>query len=128
MCREYEVGVVPWSPLAWGFLTGKYRRDGSGPSDSKAAEDSRFADAYLTDENFDALDVVETVTAEVDATPAQVSLAWLMRHPQVTAPIVGARTVDQLEENLGASEVSLTDEQFDRLAVATSPPGLGKTV
>lgn len=120
MCEHYDIGVVPWSPLAGGFLTGKYSRDESPPKDSRAANDQQFADSYLTSENFDALEAVEAVAEEVGATPAQVSLAWLMHHHQVTAPIVGARTPEQLEENLVASDISLTDAQFRRLADAKS--------
>jgi aryl-alcohol dehydrogenase-like predicted oxidoreductase len=118
MCADYDIGVVPWSPLAGGFLTGKYSRNEEPPADSRAATDQQFVDSYLTEENFDALDVVEAVAEEVGASPGQVSLAWLMHHEQVSAPIVGARTVDQLEENLGAAEVSLSDDQFERLAAA----------
>ncbi|ADQ66481.1 oxidoreductase, aryl-alcohol dehydrogenase like protein [Halogeometricum borinquense DSM 11551] len=118
MCADYDVGVVPWSPLAGGFLTGKYSRNKEPPADSRAASDQQFVDSYLTPENFDALEAVESVAADVGASPGQVALAWLLHHDQVTAPIVGARTVDQLEENLAAAEVSLTPDQFERLADA----------
>jgi aryl-alcohol dehydrogenase-like predicted oxidoreductase len=118
MCADYDIGVVPWSPLAGGFLTGKYSRGEEPPEGTRGATDQQFRDSYLTDENFDVLGAVEAVAEEVDATPAQVSLAWLTEHKQVTAPIVGARTVDQLTENLAATEIDLTDEQFERLAEA----------
>lgn len=118
MCAAYDISIVPWSPLAGGFLTGKYDRGEAPPPESRAATDDRFADSYLTPANFDALEVVEAVAGEVDATPAQVSLAWLSHHDRVVAPIVGARTVEQLEENLVATDVQLTDEQFDRIANA----------
>jgi len=121
MCDDYGIGICPWSPLGQGFLTGKYERDGEIPADSKAASE-RFQENYLTDENFDVLDELLAVADEVDATPAQTALAWLQAHPSVTAPIVGARTVDQLEENLGAATVELTDEQFERLADAKDHP------
>jgi aryl-alcohol dehydrogenase-like predicted oxidoreductase len=120
-CEHYDVGVCPWSPLAQGFLTGKYDRDGALP-ETKAGASERFQENYLTDENFDVLDEVQAVADEVGATPAQVSLAWLAAHPQVTAPLVGARTVDQLEENLGGATVDLSDEQFERLAEAKAAP------
>lgn len=119
MCREYGLGVVPWSPLAWGFLTGKYTRN-SIADDSTASVDERFAEQYLTDDNFAALDVLLAVAEEVDATPAQAALAWQLHREDVTAPIVGARTVEQLEENLGASDVSLTADQIERLDAAKS--------
>ncbi len=118
MCDHYDIGVVPWSPLAGGFLTGKYSRDAEPPAGSRGATDERFATSYLTEANFDALEAVESVASEVDATPAQVSLAWLCAHPQVTAPIVGARTVEQLEEDLSAAAVTLSAEQFERIAGA----------
>jgi len=118
MCADYEIGVVPWSPLAGGFLTGKYSRDEEPPVGSRAATDQQFVDSYLTPENFDALDVVESVAEETDASPGQIALAWLLHHEQVTAPIVGARTVEQLEEDLAAAEVSLTVDQFERISEA----------
>jgi aryl-alcohol dehydrogenase-like predicted oxidoreductase len=122
MCHHYDVGIVPWSPLAQGFLTGKYERDGDPPEGSTASAGEGWRDRYLTEENFDALDVVRDVADEVDATLAQVSLAWLSHHEQVTAPIIGARTVDQLDENLGAAAVDLSDDQFERLAEAKAGP------
>ncbi|MFC7202380.1 aldo/keto reductase [Haloferax namakaokahaiae] len=118
MCADYDIGVIPWSPLAGGFLTGKYRRNEAPPAASRAANDQRFANSYLVSENFDVLDVVESVAEEVGASPAQVSLAWLMAHPQVTAPIIGARTPTQLEEDLLAAELDLTTDQFERIAQA----------
>lgn len=118
MCREYDLGAVTWSPLAWGFLTGKYQRGDAGHEASTAAEDSRFAERYLTDENFEALDVLLEVAEEVDATPPQVALAWQLHHPDITAPIVGASTVEQLTENLSAADVSLSGDQFERLSAA----------
>lgn len=120
MCRDYNVGVCPWSPLAGGLLTGKYERgDAENPPEgTRASDDERFRENYLTDENFDLLDEVRTVAEETGATPGQVSLAWLLHHDQVTAPIVGARTVDQLDENLAAAEVEFTRDQFERLANA----------
>ncbi|WP_134671228.1 aldo/keto reductase [Halorussus marinus] len=118
MCTDYDIGVVPWSPLAGGFLTGKYERDAEPPEGTRGATDQQFRESYLTPENFDALEAAEAIADAVDATPAQVSLAWLVHHGRVTAPIVGARTVDQLEENLAAAEIDLTADQFDRLANA----------
>ena len=116
MCRDYAIGVVPWSPLAGGFLTGKYSRDEEPPKGSRGAREERYRESYLTDENFDVLEVVEAVAGEFDATPVEVSLAWLLAHDDVTAPIVGARTVEQLEANLSATDLSLSDDQFGRLS------------
>ncbi len=121
-CRTNDIAVVPWSPLAQGFLTGKYDRDADLPAESTASDTEGWEDRYLTAENFDALDVVESVAEEVTASPAQVALAYQLHHPDITAPIVGARTVDQLEENLTAATVELTDEQFDRLEASKAGP------
>ena len=118
MCRDYDVGIVPWSPLAGGFLTGKYTRGEEPPAGTRGATDQQFVDSYLTPENFGALEAVVAVAEDVGATPAQVSLAWLCHHDQVVAPISGARTPDQLSENLAAADISLTAEQFDRIADA----------
>jgi aryl-alcohol dehydrogenase-like predicted oxidoreductase len=121
-CRKRGLDVASWSPLGQGFLTGKYERGGEMPADATASDSERWADRYLTEENFDALDVVRAVADETGATPAQVSLAWQLHHPDITAPIVGARTVEQLRENLGATAVELTDDQFERLSAAKAGP------
>ncbi|MFB6073901.1 MAG: aldo/keto reductase, partial [Haloarculaceae archaeon] len=110
----------PYSPLHGGFLTGKYERVGENevesPDGSRGDIDEHFEDWYLTDEAWDVLDEIRAVADEADATPAQVSLRWLMDQPGFTCvPIVGARTTDQLAENVGAVDVELTDEQFARI-------------
>jgi aryl-alcohol dehydrogenase-like predicted oxidoreductase len=124
MARDYGMAVCPWSPLGQGFLTGKYDREEGLTGESKAAESSHF-DSYLTEENFDVHDELDAVADEVDASPAQTALAWLMHREGVTAPIVGARTVEQLEENLGAATIDLSDEQVDRLTEAKGGPYAG---
>ncbi|QLD90287.1 aldo/keto reductase [Natronomonas salina] len=122
MARHYGLAVCPWSPLGQGFLTGKYDREDGLTGQSRAAESSRFEEAYLTEENFDLHDELDAVADEVDATPAQTALAWLVHRDGVTAPIVGARTVDQLEENLAAATIDLSDDQVDRLTEAKQGP------
>ncbi len=121
-CRENDVGIVPWSPLAQGFLTGKYERDADLPEDAVASDSEGWEDQYLTEENFDALDVVREVADEVGGTPAQVALAYHLAHPDITAPIVGARTTEQLEENLKAATIDLSDDQFERLEASKAGP------
>ena len=125
MARSEDLAVCPWSPLGQGFLTGKYSRDEGLTGESRAAESSRFEESYLTDENFDLHDELDAVADEVDATPAQTALAWLCHRDGVTAPIVGARTVEQLDENLAAAEIDLTDEQVERLTEAKGGPYAG---
>jgi aryl-alcohol dehydrogenase-like predicted oxidoreductase len=126
-CAEEEIAVLPWSPLAGGFLTGKYERDAAVPDGTRAADDE-FTRQRFTDENWAVLDAIREVADEVDATPVQVSLAWLLHRDVVTAPIVGPRTLDHLHEHVGALDVSLTDEQVARIADPVSPrwPAPGK--
>ena len=111
---DQDIAVCPYSPLDGGFLTGKYDRDADEPDDSRGDRH----DGFLDGRNWDALDAVQAVADELDATPAQVALRWTVDHPHVTAPIVGARTPDQLEENLAALDVDLSAEQFDRISDA----------
>jgi aryl-alcohol dehydrogenase-like predicted oxidoreductase len=125
MARSEGLAVCPWSPLGQGFLTGKYSREDGLTGESRAAESSRFRESYLTEENFDLHDELDAVADEVDTTPAQTALAWLMHRDGVTASIVGARTVEQLEENLSASEIDLSDEQVSRLTEAKGGPYAG---
>ncbi|MFC4437105.1 MULTISPECIES: aldo/keto reductase [Natrialbaceae] len=120
VCADQNLAVCPYSPLAGGFLTGKYDRaeDGSveAPDGSRGDFDGMFEDRYATDRAWDVLEAVESVADEVDASPAQVSLRWLVQQDRFTCvPIVGARSTDQLEENVGAVELDLSDEQFERI-------------
>jgi aryl-alcohol dehydrogenase-like predicted oxidoreductase len=125
VCADRNLAVCPYSPLAGGFLTGKYERVGDGtydldaPGGTRAALDDRFRDWYVSERGWHVLDAVRAVAGEVDASPAQVALRWLIDQPDFDCvPIIGARTVDQLDENLGAVDVSLSDEQFDRIVEA----------
>lgn len=118
MCDHYDLAVCPWSPLAGGFLTGKYDRESTTPPGTRAAGDDVFADRYFTEENFELLEEVRAVATELEATPVAVALAWLRR--QGAIPIIGARTTEQLEENLSAAAVSIADDQFERLNEAGS--------
>jgi aryl-alcohol dehydrogenase-like predicted oxidoreductase len=126
LCADQGVGVVPWSPLAGGFLTGKYERGEPAPEGSRWAErDEDVTDAY-SDAQWAVLDVVRELAAEKDATPDQVSLAWLLEKDVVTAPIIGPKTVDQLEANLGALDVELTDDEVERLEDPIEPAWSGQ--
>ncbi|QLG64063.1 aldo/keto reductase [Halorarum salinum] len=108
------LGVIPWSPLAGGFLTGKYER-AADPDEGTRGAASESVRAYFTDENWAVLEAVRAVADEEDATPAQVALAWLLERDVVTAPIVGPKTIEQLRDDLGALEVSLSEEQVARI-------------
>ncbi|SEB85397.1 Predicted oxidoreductase [Streptomyces misionensis] len=119
MAREMGLGVIPYSPLAGGVLTGKYGRADLTGADAVSGAGTRkslnLALGTLTERSLAIADVVKAVAAELGRTPAQVGLAWTLRNPGVTAPVIGARTPAQLEDNLGALEVDLTDSQLARL-------------
>jgi aryl-alcohol dehydrogenase-like predicted oxidoreductase len=115
MCRTYDLAVTTWSPLAGRFLTGKYSRTGTEQDDARGNRDDYFEDRYLTEENFEIMDTIRSVSEDVGASPAQVSLRWLLEKNEVTAPIIGARTVEQLDENLEATTVSLTPQHLSQL-------------
>ncbi|WP_226041032.1 aldo/keto reductase [Natrinema sp. DC36] len=130
VCADQDIAVCPYSPLAGGFLTGKYERgeDGSviAPDGSRGTLTDLFEDRYTSETAWEVLEAVESVAEQVDATPAQVSLRWLMEQDRFTCvPIVGARTPDQLEENVGAVELELSDEQFGRIDDARGGDGDG---
>ncbi|WP_280441144.1 aldo/keto reductase [Nocardia brasiliensis] len=119
MARELGLGVIPWSPLASGVLTGKYSRDDLAHNAESSPEGSRknvaAAQGSLTERTLDIADVVKDVAGELGRSPAQVALAWTLRNPGVTAPIIGARTAAQLEDNLGALDVEFEAGQLARL-------------
>jgi aryl-alcohol dehydrogenase-like predicted oxidoreductase len=127
VCTQEDVGVIPWSPLAGGFLSGKYDREGSIPADSRAASDE-YTQTRFTDENWAVLDAVRAVATEADVSPAQVSLAWLLHKEVVDAPVVGPRRIDHLEDTVDALAVELSPDQIDRLEAPLYPqwPAPGK--
>ena len=126
VCADQGLAVCPYSPLAGGFLTGKYERtDGDdptefeGPEGARGSLSDRFEEFYLSERGWHVLDEIRAVATELDATPPQVALRWLIEQPDITCvPIVGARTVEQLNENVGAVDISLSDEQFNRIVSA----------
>jgi aryl-alcohol dehydrogenase-like predicted oxidoreductase len=126
LCADQGVGVVPWSPLAGGFLAGKYERGEPAPEGSRWDERDRDLEDAYTDAQWAVLEVVRELAAEKDATPDQVSLAWLLEKDVVTAPIIGPKTVDQLEANLGALDVELTDDEVERLEDPIEPAWSGQ--
>ncbi|WP_369684818.1 aldo/keto reductase [Halalkalicoccus sp. NIPERK01] len=119
VCRDQGVGVIPWSPLGGGFLTGKYDRS-EEPDEGRAATDDHTRERF-TEENWAVLDVVRDLAAEKGVTPAQVSLAWLLEKEVVDAPIIGPRSLDHLEENAASVAVSLADEEIERLEEPKTP-------
>ncbi|MCC7137357.1 MAG: aldo/keto reductase [Planctomycetes bacterium] len=118
MARELGLGVTPWSPLRFGVLTGKYRRENRGRDEPPRG---LWVTASLSDKAYDVVDEVVRVARELGTSPARVALAWLAGRPGVTSLIVGARTLAQLEDNLGALSVRLTDAARARLDELSAP-------
>jgi 1-deoxyxylulose-5-phosphate synthase len=111
VCKAYGLGVIPYSPLEGGFLTGKYRRDTPLPNSRRAEGRQKF----LTEKNFILLDTMDEIAAAHQATLAQIALAWLLTDPVISSPIIGATSQQQLEENLGGLEIKLTGEEKELL-------------
>jgi aryl-alcohol dehydrogenase-like predicted oxidoreductase len=129
VCRSEGLGVIPWSPLRAGWLSGAYRRGMTGPAEGSrvkaASEDGSIPwSGYATERTWRVIDEVSSIAAETGRTAAQVSLRWLMQRAPVTAPIIGARTLEHAKDNLAAADWSLTTEQADRLTAVSSPETL----
>jgi aryl-alcohol dehydrogenase-like predicted oxidoreductase len=118
MAREMGLGVTPWSPLKSGILTGKYARANRNAHHASRGE---MVTTDLTDHTYDVLDVIVQIAKEVDSTPARVSLQWLLSQSGVTSPIIGARTLSQLEDNLASLTLTLNPDQLNRLAQVSQP-------
>ncbi|NOX61319.1 MAG: aldo/keto reductase [Chloroflexi bacterium] len=116
LCESEGVGVIPYSPLAGGFLTGKYRPD-QPPLASARYE--RIKQLYFGERGWRTLQAVEEIAQARGATPAQIALAWLLAQPVITSPIIGANSIEQLNDNLTATEIHLTTEEMDRLDEAS---------
>lgn len=118
---EAGMAVMPWSPLAGGFLSGKYKRDDASNT-GRLSGANPFGDSKFTNRNWDILDVLTSVAGELDCPVAQAALAWVMARPGTTSTLVGASSVAQLESNIAATNISLSVEQMARLNQASAPP------
>jgi aryl-alcohol dehydrogenase-like predicted oxidoreductase len=122
LCLEEGVGVLPWSPLSGGFLSGKYRRDDPKPA---GARRSGFEFPPIDEERgFDAVETTAEIAREKGVTVAQVALAWLLAQPGVTSIIIGANKMEQLEDNLKAPLLKLSVAELEALSLTTAPPSL----
>jgi len=119
VCIDQEIGVIPYSPLAGGFLTGKYTREDGVPTGSRGETMSKMQ-GYMTDRNFDLLDRMAEIGGRQGKTISQVALAWQLSQPVITSPIIGARTVEQLDESLGAVGYRLDAEEMAALDEASA--------
>ena len=118
------MGVLPWSPLAGGVLSGKYDSQdlGAAPPATpqlNSRKNINVSTGRLSERNLQIAAAVKAIAQEMNRTPAQVALAWTLRHPAVVSPILGARTVEQLKDNLACLQVTFSDEQLGRLDEAS---------
>jgi aryl-alcohol dehydrogenase-like predicted oxidoreductase len=125
LCLDQGVGVIPWSPLARGVLTGNRTRDGQRHT-TRANSDGFGDTLYNQPSDFDVVDVTGEVAAERAVPPAQIALAWLLHRPGVTAPIIGATRIGHMADALAGQELTLTPEEMARLEAPYQPhPVLG---
>jgi aryl-alcohol dehydrogenase-like predicted oxidoreductase len=124
VCQRYGMGVIPWSPLAGGWLSGRYRKGADTPDSTRAQRIPRRYDMSLPENQrkLEAADALARLAEEAGLSLIHLAIAFVLRHPAVTAPIIGPRTMEQLESQLGATEVELDDAILDRIDEIV-PPG-----
>lgn len=118
MAREFGMGVTPWSPLKSGVLSGKYSRAQHGKHE---AGRGAWATSHLNETTYDLLDELASIAKQLDTSVSRVALAWVQNRPGVTSTIIGARTQAQLEDNLGALDVTLRPEHLQKLEALSKP-------
>src|SRR6266487_2405750 len=126
MAQTFGVGIIPWSPIAGGLLSGKYNRNDPSPADARYSNvaDNPIMERRVKDKDriFDVVEQLQPIAEAKGCTLAQLALVWCAQQPGVTSPIIGPRTMEQLEDNLGALNVTITDD--DRTRIDTiAPPG-----
>jgi aryl-alcohol dehydrogenase (NADP+) len=114
LCREEGIGIIPWSPLARGLLTGNRKRGSQGET-SRARGDSYAHELYNVDSDYDVVDRVMELAATRKTSPARIALAWLLQKVYLTAPIIGATKMEHLEDAVGALEVKLSPDEVNML-------------
>ena len=125
LCKHYGIGVIPYSPLAGGFLTGKYTKGGTTPESVRANGNLQ---RYGNDKGWATLDALGEIAQNYGKTVTQTALAWMLTNPVITAPIIGANTPAQLEDSLGASGYRLTDNEMKQLNEITKYPKNGRPI
>jgi aryl-alcohol dehydrogenase-like predicted oxidoreductase len=118
ICVRNDVGVIPYSALAKGFLTGKYR---PGVDNSQSKWEEMVKQRYVNDRGLRILIALDEVAEEQDATQAEIALAWLVAQPGIVAPIIGVRSVAQLNDIINVGRLGLDKRQFDLLSAASAP-------
>ncbi len=120
LCRDQNIGIIPWSPLARGFLTGKYKQNEETQSE-RTKYDSYLKSRYFKNEDFQVVDAVVEIAQARDVTPAQISLAWLFSKDYITAPILGATKAEHIEQAVDALEIQLTKDEIELLEKPYTP-------
>ena len=122
-CERYGMGVIPWSPLAGGWLSGRYRRGADAPESNRAAMMPQRFDMSLPENQrkLEAADALGALAEEAGMTLIEMALAFVIRHPAVTSAIIGPRTLEHLESQLTAADVTLTDDVLDRIDAIVAP-------
>lgn len=120
LCREESMGVIPYSPLAGGFLTGKYKRTGEIPAQSRGYGNARMK-PYMNDQGYAIIDALDEIGQQYEASSSQIALAWILANPTVTSAIVGANRVSQLAESLKSIEITLSVAEKTQLDGLPSP-------
>ena len=125
VCQKFGLGIISWSPLAGGMLTGKYKRGEEPSADTRFGAPGPFQEIWrrraLRDRNFDSVEIVLAEARQLGVTPIALSLAWNLARPGVVAPIIGPKSVQQLEENLAALDVDLPKDAAERIDAASEP-------
>lgn len=119
LCKDQGIGLIPWSPLARGFLTGRYKREGKADT-PRYRSDKYFAERFFKPEDFDVLEGVEEIAKEKGVSVSQIALAWLL-HKGVSAPIMGATKVEHLEDAVSSLDVKLSSDDMKRLEEPYKP-------
>jgi aryl-alcohol dehydrogenase-like predicted oxidoreductase len=125
MARTFGIGLIPWSPIAGGLLSGKYRRGEPVPADSRyATENNPIYKERLIDRVYDVVERLDAMAQSKDCTMVQLAVAWVLAQAAITSPIVGPRTLPQMEEYLGAVSVKLSSADLETIDQLVPPGGM----
>lgn len=121
LCKDQNIGVIPWSPLARGFLSGKYRRNQSDEESKRYKFDRFIKSRYFTSQDYDIVERVVEIAQEKEVYPAQVALAWMFSKDYVTSPILGVTKIEHLEQAMDSLEINLSSDDINRLEELYQP-------
>lgn len=124
LCLNKGIGILPWSPLSGGFLSGKYKKDAEPVPGTRIGDRGMWFPPFDKELGFKLVDLLKEIGSKTKATPSQLSLAWLLKKPGVTSIIIGARNMDQLKDNLLTMDVKLNEQDFNKLEDLTAPKPL----